>query len=253
MDNFSKPLTPFRLESPEIPDRIFFHGIFKRSGGISPPPYDSLNLSLGVGDHPDNVRANRDRVKKSLAAERLLSAGQVHGSGILVIEEEPEEDREFPGYDALITDVPGPALMIQLADCQAVMVLDPVKRVAANIHCGWRGNAADIIGKTIHRMTERFRSRPSDLSAFISPSLGPCCAEFKNWRQELPREFSRYQVRPDYFDLWAVSRDQLRRAGVLGQNVHTAALCTKCGPEWFSYRREGRTGRFGAVIGLSKQ
>ncbi|MFO7761103.1 MAG: polyphenol oxidase family protein [Thermodesulfobacteriota bacterium] len=237
---------------PENSDCSLIYGIFNRYGGVSPLPYDSLNLSFNAGDHPDNVRANRHKVKEALAVDTLVSIGQVHGSEILVIGDEPEEDMEIKGYDALITNVVGIALMIQLADCQSIMVLDPVKKVVANIHCGWRGNVTDIIGKTINKITGCFRSQPSDLLVLISPSLGPCCAEFRNWRQEFPPAFYNYQVRPDYFDLWAISRDQLCRAGVKLQNIHCSSICTKCNSEWFSYRREGETGRFGTLIGLGK-
>lgn len=231
---------------------VLTHAIFNRHGGVSPPPYDSLNLSFNVGDSPENVQSNRRKVKEAQRVETLVSTGQVHGTDILTIEEKINKDSEIKGYDALITNQPGAALLIQLADCQAVMLFDPAQKVVANIHCGWRGNVADIITETIDKMAERFGCRSADLHALISPSLGPCCAEFKNWQQEFPRSFYKYQVSPNYFDLWAVSRDQLCRAGVRPGNIHTCSICTKCNPEWFSYRREQETGRFGALIGLKK-
>jgi copper oxidase (laccase) domain-containing protein len=98
---------------------------------------------------------------------------------------------------------------------------------------------------------ERFGCRPQDLVAALGPSLGPCCAEFRNYREEFPPELWPYQVRPAYFDLWALSRDQLQAAGLKSQQIDIAGLCTRCrGEEFFSYRRDRITGRQGAVIAL---
>ena len=93
--------------------------------------------------------------------------------------------------------------------------------------------------------------RPAELYAAISPSLGPCCAEFRNFRREFPPELWRYEVRPHYFDLWQLSRDQLQAAGLKPENIEVAGLCTRCrGAEFFSYRRDKITGRQGTVIAL---
>ena len=90
---------------------------------------------------------------------------------------------------------------------------------------------------------------PHQLHAAISPSLGPCCAEFVNWRAEFPPEMAAYQVSPNHFDLWRVSVDQLTTAGVDPERIEVSGICTKCGQEFFSYRRQGTTGRFGTVAG----
>ena len=103
--------------------------------------------------------------------------------------------------------------MIQQADCQAVLLHDPHRRAIAAVHCGWRGSVVGIIGKTIAAMQRYYRSIPADLTAFIGPSLGPCCGEFINYPDELPRWMHQYQVRPSYFDFWEISRQQLLGAG----------------------------------------
>ena len=226
------------------------HGTFNRLGGVSETPYDTLNISHGVGDDPVNVERNRARIKKELELDTLVSARQVHGDKVLSIDRHPGQDLEVDGYDALITNLPGLGLMVQQADCQAVMIFDPVGKVVANVHSGWRGSVADIIGKTIEKMGADFGSKPDNLLAAISPSLGPCCAEFINYDRELPESLHSYQVKPDYFDFWAISSDQLGRAGVPAGQITRAEVCTGCDPDYFSYRREVNTGRFASVIGL---
>ncbi len=153
--------------------------------------------------------------------------------------------------DILVTTVPGLGLLIKQADCQAVMLYDPVNRVVANVHCGWRGQVHNILGETVRLLQSRFGTRPSDLYAAVGPSLGPCCAEFMNFRREFPPDLWAYQVRPNYFDLWRLSRDQLAAAGLLPARLEVAGLCTRCGADdFFSYRRDKVTGRQGAIIAL---
>jgi YfiH family protein len=238
------------LRFPALLSPLLFHGVFKRSGGVSPAPWDSRNVSFGLGDDPRNVRTNRDGIKKALACALLVSARQVHKEQVFVVQEKPEADLEIEGFDAMISNVPGLGLMIQQADCQAVMLFDPRGRAVGIAHAGWRGSVADIISKTVFAMRDAFATEPPDLIAAISPSLGPCCAEFVNYRTELPASLHTYQVRPNYFDFWAISRDQLRTAGVRLENIHTAGICTCCSRDYFSYRREGETGRSASVIGL---
>jgi YfiH family protein len=197
-------LTP--LTFPELSNfPTLLHGIFNRLGGVSPPPYDSLNVSYGVDDDPRLVKANRERIKQSLAVDILVSGQQVHGSKVHVIAEKPDNDMEIPGCDAFITNVAGVGLMIQQADCQAVMLFDQHRQVAANIHCGWRGSMDNIIFTTIRVMTEEFATDPSHLLAAISPSLGHCCAEFVHYEQELPGHFHPFQVKSNYLGLSCLS------------------------------------------------
>lgn len=226
------------------------HAIFTRHGGNSKPPYDSLNISFGVQDDPAAVQTNRERIKETLRLDNLVSSKQIHSDKILLVDSKPKTDQEEEGYDALITNLPNLGLMVQQADCQAVMLFDPIKRAVANIHSGWKGTALNIIGKTIQTMTDTFGTTPSHVKAGISPSLGLCCAEFINYKTELPTKFHKYQTEPNYFDFWAISRDQLMAAGVNRRNIEIAKICTKCNHDYFSYRREKTTGRFASVIAL---
>lgn len=223
---------------------------FSRHGGVSEPPYHSRNVGLQVGDGEGRVLRNRALIKEDLGLRRLVSAKQVHGESILVVDRLPEADGEQAGYDAIMTNIPGVGLMIQQADCQAIMLYDPEHRAVANIHSGWRGSVQNLIGKTVAAMRTVYGTRPAGLFAAISPALGPCCGEFVNYRTELPEAFHGYQVRPNHFDFWAISRDQLRDSGVASERIEIAGRCTVCGGDYFSYRREGVTGRFASVIGL---
>jgi copper oxidase (laccase) domain-containing protein len=125
-------------------------------GGRSQPPFDGMNLSHGVGDDPEAVTANRNRLRQMTGGGIHVYSRQNHGTTIRTITRgsvscgEAIQTQLVPA-DALITDVPGIRLLILTADCQAVMLFDPHKRVVANIHCGWRGSVADIIGKTVLR------------------------------------------------------------------------------------------------------
>lgn len=223
---------------------------FCRLGGVSPPPFDSLNLSFGVGDRAELVERNRRRVKQVLGLDALLSARQVHGDQVVAVDAPPTGDVEYDGYDALITNQPGVGIMVQQADCQAVVLYDPLARVVANVHVGWRGSVANILRTTLERLRTEFGADPGRVQAIISPSLGPCCAEFVNFQAELPAEFHPYQVRPGYFDFWAITRLQLRSAGLGPDQIRTVGVCTRCHSHYFSYRREGTTGRSATVIAL---
>ena len=109
----------------------------------------------------------------------------------------------------------------------------------------------NIIGRTVNVMKKNFGGLPSDIVAGVSPSLGPCCAEFTNYKDEIPNKYWVYKDGNDHFDFWSLSCDQLCKAGVLLDNIYLSKKCTKCNTDlFFSYRRESITGRFAAVIGL---
>ncbi len=232
------------------------HSITCRVGGKSQPPFDGMNLSMGVGDDPEAVAANRKRLLQRTGGGVHVYTHQNHGTSIRMItraEGKSGEDlqSEPEPADALITDVPGIRLLIQTADCQAVMIFDPERRVVANIHCGWRGSVAGIIGNTVLRMVSTFGCDPKQMKAAIGPSLGPCCAEFINYQNEIPRQFWPFRVGPHNFDFWRISRHQLLTAGLQYGKVYGSEVCTRCNTHlFFSYRAARKTGRFAAMIGL---
>ena len=233
------------------------HGVFTRRNGYSSPPFKSLNTSFGVGDDPAHVQRNRTAIQSSLGAQQMVFARQVHGVDIRVIASEADamtlkNATAPPRVDAMVTNLRHRYLTVQVADCQPVLLYDTHRRVIANVHAGWRGSIRNIIGRTVRTMQDTFQSDPGDIVAGIGPSLGLCCAEFRHYRREIPSEYWRYKNDQHHFDFWAISRDQLVEAGVARENIHISGICTRCHPElFFSYRGEGLTGRFAAVIGLS--
>jgi YfiH family protein len=228
------------------------HAVFTRHGGVSDPPFDSLNASYTVGDRPQDVTINIGKIKKVIKASHLIFMKQSHGDNILVLRQGHFDTRsESPSADAMITNIPRIALMVKQADCQGVIIFDPKRGVIANIHCGWRGNVHNILGSVLTRMKEAFGCKASDLLAAIGPSLGPCCAEFVSHEEIFPEVFDRCMVRENYFDLWAISYWQLMEAGVRAENIEVAGICTRCKTDLFySYRGERKTGRFGTIAML---
>jgi hypothetical protein len=233
------------------------HGVFTRRGGCSSGPFQSLNVALSVTDNPKNVGMNRAAIARVMGGGPMVFIHQVHGTGVVVLSQsERGGDDPYPcgvaEGDAVISNVPGVNLAVQTADCQAILLHDPVHGVVGNIHSGWRGSIQNIIGHTVARLTAEFGTRASDLLAGIGPSLGPCCAEFIHYRREIPESLWRYRVGESHFDFLAMSREQLQLAGVPAENMAVSNFCTRCRTDlFFSYRAEKTTGRFAAVIGLA--
>lgn len=236
------------------------YAMFSRHGGVSDGPYASLNIAAGLGDLPEAVAENRRLVKAVLRLPRLLSARQVHGRDVYRLTEPPAADTVIEAVDALVTDCAGVGLMIQQADCQAVLLFDPIRQVIGAVHCGWRGSVRGILGETISVMAKHYGTRPADLMAIVSPSLGPCCGEFVNYRTELPPEFLPFMVRDrgNYFDFWRITEHQLMAAGMVRDRIRIEGTCTCCSADYFSYRRArresgGLTGRNCSVIALRQE
>jgi YfiH family protein len=233
------------------------HGIFTRRCGHSTGVFQSLNVSFGLGDAADNVRANRRLIARAIEGQGLVFADQVHGDDVIIVNSQNcvgdrGSDPVAGIGDALVTAVSGKFLSIQLADCQSILLHDPVRGVVANVHSGWRGSIKNILQRTVSAMNKCFHCNSSDIIAGIGPSLGPCCAEFVNYRSEIPAKFWPYKSADDHFDFWSISRDQLVGAGVLPENIEISGICTKCNTDtFFSYRGEGQTGRFASVIGIN--
>lgn len=240
------PLSPLQFDH-LLSQPGLVHGCFDRHGGCSNAPHDSLNVGVACGDRQEDALANRQSMAALLGLKRLLPLQQVHGDRVVLVDETSPADQPA---DAMISTSPGLGLLIQQADCQAVLLYDPGNRVVANIHVGWRGQVAELIGKTVAIMEDECGCRPEQLLAAISPSLGPCCAQFVNYEQEFPGHFHDLQVKPLYFDLWRLSGRQLEACGIRPDSIAQASVCTCCNRNYFSYRRSKVTGRCGSVIGL---
>jgi YfiH family protein len=236
------------------------HGVFTRLGGISREPWASLNVGHGVGDDPQAVGTNHDRLCAALAITRgnIATAYQVHSSHVGVVGPD-DRGRVFSATDALMTNTPGVFLMLRFADCLPILLFDPVRRAVGIVHAGWRGTVTGVASAAVVAMREAFGTQPGDLIAGLGPAIGPCCYEVgenvaEQVRSHLPNGASllhRMQGGSLHFDLPEANRQQLEAMGV--ERIEMSGLCTACHiEEWFSHRGErGRTGRFGVIIGLS--
>jgi len=230
------------------------HALFLRHGGCSEGPYKSLNVDYYVGDEEAHVTENLRRIKNQLAKDdphwqRLVSGRGCHQDKVALVD--LHSPAEILSHDGLLSATPGISLMMIHADCQIALIYDPKNHAVGNIHAGWRGNVSDIYGKAVKEMQHKFGSHPSELLVGISPSLGPDEAEFIHYTSELPEHFWSFQVRPTYFDLWAIAEYQLQNAGVLPHHIEVARISTYSNShDFFSYRRDKVTGRHAACITL---
>lgn len=240
-----------------------------RTGGVSQPPYQSLNLGLHVGDQSDLVLENRHRIMRFFDAglEQMVSCQQVHGSAVTRVYDHhrglgAESDQTaIAGSDALITALPGVVLATFYADCIPVFFFDPVHQAVAIAHSGWKGTMARIAVKTLQAMQLEYHSRPGDMQVFIGPGIGRCCYQIQpELVQKVEAEFGDISDIIDgdehgyTWDLKATNQRMLEEAGVLSNRIVLCPLCTGCEADlFFSYRRDrGVTGRMGAAISLIK-
>ncbi len=231
------------------------HGFLTRRGGVSPPPFDDLNLSAATGDRSENVAANLEIVRRGLGFDRLAAVSQVHGADIISVDGRPSQPplKPLPAADGLVTAHKSVGLLVKVADCLGVILCDPEAGVVGLVHAGWRGLRAGVLPAAVALMCSQHHCRPRRILAGISPSLGPCCAEFVDYRRQLPKSFWDYKDDRDRFDLWAIAHNQLTAAGLASDLIHTAGLCTRCrGDLFYSHRGQGPiTGRCGVVVGWS--
>ncbi len=224
------------------------HGVFLRHGGHSQGTYSSLNLSYHVGDDPRHVEANLCEVANIMGLPKLVWGEQHHGKTIALATPDWTSSTRC---DGLATVTPHLGLLIHHADCQAAIMVDPVHRAVANVHSGWRGSAQNIYAEALAFMKHHFHTKADDVLVCISPSLGPENAEFIHYRQELPESFWEFQIKPNYFDFWAISAMQLRQCGVLEHHIQVAGISTYAHPEdYYSYRYSKIRGGHGTLVSL---
>jgi polyphenol oxidase len=173
---------------------------------------------------------------------------QIHSSDVVAVQSACTG--ELGTGDALVTGEPGVRLSIRTADCVPLLFADPVRRVVAATHAGWRGTASRISQRTIERMARDYGCSPADIRVAVGPSIGLCCYEVS---EDVAVRFPGYApgCGKTMLDLVEINREQLIEAGVL--EIDAMRLCTRCDPEqrFHSFRRDGeRSGRMHAVIGL---
>lgn len=197
--------------------------------------------------------------------DRVMRVRQVHGNVVRVVRREAhvaDAARERPDGDALVSDAPGVALAVLVADCVPILLADPVGGAAAAVHAGWRGTCARVAEAAVESMAREFRTEPADLVAALGPSIGPDDYEVGEALREqftkaghdpaaIARWFRRREDTGRWFlDLWQANRDQLETAGVRATAIFVSGLSTPRHPEWLeSYRRDGdRAGRMAAIV-----
>lgn len=221
-----------------------------RRGGVSMPPFESLNLGRSTEDEPANVAENRNRLLSSLglSSARLATAGQVHGAVVA----EVSAPGHTPECDALVTTTPGLALAVTTADCMSLLYHAPGALAAA--HAGWRGVAAGMPLAALSAVRARSASGPERLTVHFGPCIRGCCYEVgEDVAARFPAEAVRTGFGRPRLDLPTAARMALLTAGVPEECIFDTGACTSCEPHWyFSHRRDaGRTGRHWGVAALA--
>ncbi len=246
----------------EKPFKEIPHGFFTRTGGVSPEPWNSLNLSTTAGDSAANVVENRRRIFAAInrPEDSLYDTWQVHSNRIIIAEKPRGLHNNPIQADGIVTQNPEITLFMRFADCAPILFFDPSRQVIGIAHAGWKGTVNGIAAKMISTMVSRWGSQP----AAISVGIGPCiCREHYLIREDVLAEvkskfpeFWQSVIYEDnlgiHFDLPRANQELLQRSGV--KDIHLSNLCTAGDTtRWFSHRAEhGATGRFGAAVSLRR-
>jgi len=227
-----------------------------RCGGVSEPPFDSLNLGLLTDDAAENVNKNRRRLAAALELdpERIAYGRQVHGAALVTVspsfrgsfctQQVRKEPRDaLAEVDGQVVGEPGVAALVFTADCLPVALAGPGG--VAMLHCGWRGLAAGIVAKGAAAVGAS--------SAAVGPGIGPCCYEVGEEVLAAFAPLGEGVATGRMLDLPEVARRLLAEAGV--EQIESADLCTYCEADlFFSHRRDaGRTGRQGSLAWLEAE
>ena len=234
------------------------HLFSTRRGGLSAGYLASMNLGFSRGDSAEIVYENYRRISyvSGIFPGDMVFSDQVHGSRILEVG--PSERGQglikpklIKDVDGLITNRRQVCLTTFHADCPAIFLLDPVRKAIGLAHSGWRGTVLEIGRHMVERMGEAYGSKPRDILAGISPSIGPCCFEvgedvsgiFEAMFSECVDEIVLPSEKPEkkQVDLWKANERVLMDAGIPRENITVTDLCTKCQEEYFySHRRMGK-------------
>ena len=229
------------------------HGFSTRLGGVSPAPWDSLNLGVGRGDTMENVQENYRRFCAVLGTDdrRAVLSKQIHEDVVRHVTEDDAGkglycDRDYSSVDGMVTDVPHLPLVVFSADCNVILLYDPVRRAIGACHAGWRGTALGIAKKTAQEMVRLFGCNPANIRAAIGPAIGQCCFETDEDVPAALRDALGAEVEPHitwngtkyHIDLKAVNALWLRKAGV--ERIDICDHCTACRPDlYWSHRKMG--------------
>lgn len=243
------------------------HGVTGRGGGVSKGCWQSLNLSLTVGDDMQDVLENRRRLCDALGISvcQMTAVQQGQGNHIVVVGREEwgsgagSAHDALPHADALMTDIPGALLLVQVADAVPVILFDAKQKACAVIHAGLYNTAAHITTKTVWAMEFVYGSQPQELTAYIGPSVCPAhlaiskeMADRLAMAAAVPQGLVREEKGVYTADVKALQYQMLCRAGLRPDHIDVSRQCVYETPQrFFSYRRDGsRTGRMAAFAML---
>ena len=246
------------------------HAFTTRFGGVSKGMYSEMNMSFTNGDIKEDVLENYRRLCKAINIDinKVVLSHQTHTNNVRIITEKDIgkgifKERDYNDVDGLITNLPGVALVTQYADCTPLLFCDPVKKVVATSHAGWRGTASEIGRITVEKMQSSFGCDPSNIIAAIGPSIGQCCYEVDD-PVYIPLSKLTYLNKDKIFikkangkymlNLWETNREILINAGIKKENIDVTDLCTNCHPDVFHSHRftGGKRGNLGAIIALKE-
>jgi hypothetical protein len=238
-----------------------------RLGGVSRPPYDTLNLGLHVGDRPEDVVVNRERAARAFGVDldAIVLARQVHGTNASIVgpaergRGATDEAEAVEDTDILVTTSPGVTLAILVADCVPMALVDREARVLAAVHAGWRGTAAGAAGMALRAMAEA-GGRPERVRVFVGPAVAPSRYQVGDEVRDAlaeairPAPLGSTVAQPDgpgrwLVDLVAANRQQLEREGVPAEHICESGITT-ANPSLFSDRDARPCGRFGLLARL---
>lgn len=242
------------------------HIFSTREGGVSTGRYSTMNLSFNNGDKRENVLENYKRLCSCAGIEisHLVLSRQTHTDNVRAVTRQDIGRGIFtPGFsdvDGLVTDVPGIALVTQYADCTPLLFCDPVRRVVATSHAGWRGTAKEIGRVTVEKMQSIYGCRSEDIIAAIGPCIGSCCYEVD---KPVYDEFSKTEIDIDsvfknkgggryMLDLVEANKQILLKAGIRPENIDFSDICTCCNSDVLHSHRatKGERGNLAAIIEL---
>ena len=226
-----------------------------RQGGCSAAPFDSLNLRDGLGDDDNAAGRNRQTVARAIGASPVY-LHQVHGCEVVRLwESDACAGAAAHEADASVTDAPGLACAVQVADCLPVLFAAPGGHAVGAAHAGWRGLAAGVLEATLVRVGELAGCAPREVQAWLGPCIGPQAFEvgadvleaFGDSPLRRSRRFVAKREGKWLADLPGLARDRLHAAGV--EAIGGEASCTVGdASRFFSFRRDGRTGRMAGLV-----
>ncbi|MBQ8203237.1 MAG: peptidoglycan editing factor PgeF [Clostridia bacterium] len=242
------------------------HAFSTKLGGVSEGYFSSMNMSFSKGEEREKTEENYRRLCSAIGSDisHLVFSHQTHTDNIKTVTKEHLgvgfNKPPFNDIDGLITNESGVALVTQYADCTPLLFCDPVKKVIAASHSGWRGTVKQIGRKTVERMVGEFGCNPDDIIAAIGPSICKDCYEvddpvleaFKKTDIDLKGVFTSTTVGHYQLDLRLANKKILMSAGIREENIDIADICTCCNSEYlYSHRVMGeKRGNLAAIIEL---